>query len=266
MSLAKYGSWAAVIGGSEGVGAEFARKLASDGVNLLLVARKPGPLEQIAKEIRGSFPVEVRTMSLDMTADNAVEKIIGATEGLDIGLLILNAGAGVTPGYFVNKDPKAADLTIRLNVTGPTALASHFGPRMAARGRGAIMFVGSGAGEFGTAGLAVYSAAKAYIRTFAEALWYELAPRGVHVSIAILGVTRTPALGRLGYPIDDPNVPGDDPKEVALEALARLADGPVYYAPGAHEDTEMLRGLSRRDAVCHLGELSKEILTRGSAK
>ena len=101
---------------------------------------------------------------------------------------------------------------------------------MVARGKGGIIFIGSGAGEIGTADVAVYSATKAYLKTLAEALWFELRPSGVDVLYLVLGVTRTPQLGRLGYAIDDPNVPGSYPRDVARAGLARLPHGPAVAA------------------------------------
>ena len=66
MNLEKYGPWALVIGGSEGVGAAFARQLAADGFKLVLVARKPAPLEELAAELRAQWR-EVRTLSADLS-------------------------------------------------------------------------------------------------------------------------------------------------------------------------------------------------------
>lgn len=85
--LATYGPWAVIAGGSEGVGAEFARLLAEAGVNLVLIARKPGPLQDTAQRCR-EIGVDVRTVATDLLDPTAVEQITGATAGLDVGLLI----------------------------------------------------------------------------------------------------------------------------------------------------------------------------------
>ena len=71
----RYGPWALIAGGSEGVGACFAHRLAEQGINLVLVARKPGPLEGLASEIRGRAHVEVRTLALDLTAADMLSRI-----------------------------------------------------------------------------------------------------------------------------------------------------------------------------------------------
>src|SRR5690349_20622399 len=119
-----YGPWALVVGGSEGVCAEFATQLASDGFDLVLLARKPGPLEETAAACR-ELGVEVRTISADLTAPGAVEQVIAATDGLEVGLLILNAGANTHSHEFLDGDLGAFGQVIALNVTAPMALAHH---------------------------------------------------------------------------------------------------------------------------------------------
>src|SRR3954452_17294909 len=90
--LAKYGPWAVIAGGSEGVGAEFARMLAEDGFNLVLIARKDGPLQDTAQRCR-DLGVEVRALSLDLLEPHAVSRAVEATSDIEVGLLIYNAGA-----------------------------------------------------------------------------------------------------------------------------------------------------------------------------
>jgi short-subunit dehydrogenase len=92
IDTAKYGPWALVAGGSEGVGAEFAQLLAEAGLNLVLVARKPDPLQHTAERCR-RHGGEVRTVQADLSAPDASESIAAATSGLEVGLLILVAGA-----------------------------------------------------------------------------------------------------------------------------------------------------------------------------
>ncbi|MDT0551508.1 SDR family NAD(P)-dependent oxidoreductase, partial [Streptomyces lonegramiae] len=90
--LAKYGPWAVIAGGSEGVGAEFARQLAVAGFNLVLIARKPGPLTDTADQCR-ELGVEVRAISVDLLDPQSVSRIAEDTTDLEVGLLIYNAGA-----------------------------------------------------------------------------------------------------------------------------------------------------------------------------
>src|SRR3954452_5776050 len=99
MDTNKYGPWALVIGGSEGVGAAFARKLAASGFKLVLIARKLEPLEIVASELRGGG-AEVRVLCADLSQLDALDKVRTVTDDIEIGLLIYNAGANNTRGLF----------------------------------------------------------------------------------------------------------------------------------------------------------------------
>ena len=85
--FARYGPWAVIAGGSEGVGAEFARELAGAGVNLVLIARKPDRLERTADTCRRSG-VDVRTVAVDLTSPEALDRVVAATSDVEVGLLI----------------------------------------------------------------------------------------------------------------------------------------------------------------------------------
>ncbi len=95
-----YGPWAVIAGGSEGVGSAFADSLARAGINLVLIARKSGPLEETANKVR-AHGVQVRTLSLDLLLPDAVAQIRQVTDDLEIGLLIFNAGANSYGHEFV---------------------------------------------------------------------------------------------------------------------------------------------------------------------
>lgn len=227
----KYGPWAVIAGGSEGVGAEFARQLARDGVNVVLIARKLGPLEETAARCR-DLGVEVRALSLDLLDPEAVARITASTADLEVGLLIYNAGASTCNEPFLDADLTEFQKVTDLNVTRMLELVQHYGRAMVGRGRGGILLVGSLSGYMGTARHTVYAGAKAFSRIFAESLWLELRERGVDVLELVLGVTRTPAMERAGLDFDVPGLIVNDPAEVAAEGLAHLADGPVYVAGG----------------------------------
>lgn len=211
-----YGPWAVVAGGSEGVGASFAHRLADAGINLVLVARKPGPLRQTADEVRAKG-VEVRTLELDLLDPGALASIRKATDDVEVGLLIFNAGANSYGHEFVSSDLDRVQGVIDLNITAQLALSHHFGASMKERGRGGIMLVGSLSGYLGQAQISIYSAAKAFSRVFAEGLWLELEPYGVHVLELVLGVTRTPAMERAGLRMDLPGLRVAEPDDVAEE-------------------------------------------------
>ncbi|MGE0218349.1 SDR family NAD(P)-dependent oxidoreductase [Mycolicibacterium sp.] len=229
--LDKYGPWAVIAGGSEGVGAEFARQLAEKRFNLVLIARKPDPLDQSARTCR-ELGVEVRTLSIDLLDGDAVSRIVAVTADLEVGLLIYNAGASTCNEPFLEAPLPDFQKVIDLNVTRMLELVQHYGRAMAARERGGILLVGSLAGYMGSWRHTVYGGAKAFSRIFAESLWLELRDRNVDVLELVLGVTRTPAMERVGLNFDAPGMIVNDPAEVAAEGLAHLADGPVFVAGG----------------------------------
>jgi short-subunit dehydrogenase len=137
-----------VAGGSEGVGARFAHRFAEAGLNLVLVARKPGPLDETASACR-SLGVEVRTVAVDLTDADALSTIRKQTDGLEVGLLVYNAGANSYGHEFVTGDLDRFRTVIDLNITAQLALVQHFGAAMRERRRGGIMLVGSLAGFLG---------------------------------------------------------------------------------------------------------------------
>ncbi|MDD3799769.1 MAG: SDR family NAD(P)-dependent oxidoreductase [Novosphingobium sp.] len=251
---ARYGDWALIAGGSEGVGESLARQLAAAGMNLVLLARKPGPLEALAADIRQATGREVRTASVDLSRPDALAQARKLTDDVAIGVLVFMAGAGHRVEDFHAVPLDEWMTTVGCNVHGQTAFAHHYGEAMKRRGKGAIMLVGSMAGLAGSAKLAVYSAAKAYSATLAEALWYELKPHGVDVLALTLSATKTPAMARMGLDMDHPDFPAADPDDVAAEALAHLADGPVWYASGNAGRAAYVRGLPRRDAVTEMSQ------------
>lgn len=222
----QYGPWAVIAGGSEGVGAEFARQLASDGVNLVLIARNPGPLDEAARICR-DIGAQVRTLAVDLLDAEAVSRIRDLTVDVEVGLLIYNAGANTCRQQFLDADLSAIGQVIDLNVTRMLELVQLFGRPMRERRRGGIILVGSMAGTYGSMQQSAYAGVKAFGRLFAESLWLELREFGVDVLELVLGVTRTPAMERAGLNFDVPGLVVSDPADVAREGLANLGNGPV---------------------------------------
>ena len=116
----QYGPWALIAGGSEGVGESFGLKLAALGVNLVLVARKAAPLEALAERIRGANTVEVRTVVQDLTSQDMLERVTAVTTGLDIGLLIYNAGSVSHFSPFLDDSLDETMRMVRLGVVAPS--------------------------------------------------------------------------------------------------------------------------------------------------
>jgi uncharacterized protein len=248
IDTAKYGPWALIAGGSEGVGAEFARLLAQAGLNLVLVARSAAALAETADRCRRNG-VEVRTVQADLSASDACTGIATATSGLEVGLLILVAGANTHSREFLDGDLAEFQRVIDLNVSTPLALVHHYGRQMRYRRRGGIVLLGSLAGYLGSARHTVYGGVKAFTRIFGEGLWLELRDHGVDVLDLVLGVTRTPAMERVGLNFDTPGVVVAEPAEVAREGLEWLGRGPVHIVCGNERIVAMRNDPDRATAV-----------------
>lgn len=186
-----YGPWAVVAGASEGIGASFSEKLAARGFNLVLLARRAGPLEALADRLRKKHSVDVRACSLDLGGPDVVDGMKDATRDLDVGLFIYNAAYSPI-GAFIDIDVELHLKAVEVNVLGPLRLSHHFGKRFAERGRGGIILMSSMSGFQGTAMVANYAATKAYDTVLAEGLWYELKEHGVDVLACVAGATLTP--------------------------------------------------------------------------
>ena len=119
--------------------------------------------------------------------------------------------------------------------------------------RGGIVLLGSRASSVGSVRHTVYGGVKAFGQIFAEGLWLELRDHGVDVLELVLGLTRTPAMERVGLSFDVPGLPAADPEDVAREGLARLADGPVWRAGDENQR-------SRADAVLGTHQVMQQLM------
>jgi short-subunit dehydrogenase len=140
----QYGSWALIAGGSDGVGEAFAHGIAARGLNVVLVARRIPVLEECAAKIRSRYDVEVRTVPLDLAAPDAMARLADATEGLEIGLLVYNAGGEDRNELFLDKDLGTHLALIQRNCASVREAAYRFGEPMVARGRGAMCWSPAG--------------------------------------------------------------------------------------------------------------------------
>lgn len=222
----KYGPWAVIAGASEGIGACLAGELAQRGLNLVLIARNGALLDEVAARAREAHGVQTRVLVQDLTDPDVAAQVADATDGLEVGLVIYNAGASDRTAAFLDNEFEYSLKQIKLDCVGPTALVRQFGPAMRERGRGGIVLVASLACVAGSATLAVYSAVKAFQHNFAEGLWAELHPHGVDVCCTPLGMTFTPALRRMGVAYDpDTQMLSED---VAREIIENIGNGPVH--------------------------------------
>ncbi|MGE0115408.1 MAG: SDR family NAD(P)-dependent oxidoreductase [Steroidobacteraceae bacterium] len=182
---------ALVTGTSSGIGAAFAERLAREGYDLILVARRRDKLEAQAQRLHQATGVKIETLVTDLSnpADlHRVEDRIASEANLT--MLVNNAGRGdIMP--FTDMPRDIAENMIALNVTALTRLTHAVVPGMLARGGGAIINVASGLAYCVMAPFTVYGATKAFVAHFTELLHEEVGARGIRLQALIPGLTRT---------------------------------------------------------------------------
>lgn len=221
----KYGPWAIVTGANAGIGKSIATNLASRGINIIAVARRQQLLDELQVELSEDYGVEVRTLRVDLTDPESISKLELLTSDLEIGLVVPNAGVEMS-GPFIESSLQANEHMLRLNVQAPMQLARVFGARMAQRGKGGILFISSLFGYQGIPHVANYAATKAYILSLGEALYAEMKPHGVDVTVLSPGLTDTAMPANM--PINFSRMPifsqhPDDVARTGLNALGRKA-------------------------------------------
>jgi uncharacterized protein len=188
--LGSYGGWAVVTGASAGIGDAFARALAAERVNLVLTARREERLRTLATDLEARYGIQTRVIALDLAVDGAPARLAEATADLDVGFVLNNAGFGVAGRFELGSYERVLEM-VRLNCIAVTAVSHLFLPRLAARGRGALVIVASVAGYQPLPFAAVYGATKAFDLMLGEALWAENRGRGVDVLAVSPGPTDT---------------------------------------------------------------------------
>ncbi len=186
----RYGPWALVTGASAGIGAEFARQLAARGLNLVLLARREQRLNDLAKGLRTEHNIEVCVVAADLARHDFVDNLLAAIGSSDIGLLVNNAGFGLTGDFYAHDLGRELEL-FDVNCRAQIVLTHVLGNRMIRRRKGGIIFVSSVSAFVAMPYSASYAASKVHERFLAEALRYELRLHGVDVLALCPGSTDT---------------------------------------------------------------------------
>lgn len=221
----KYGPWALVTGASSGIGREISKQLAAQGLNIVAVARNHSNLDVLKQALEDEYPVEVLTISEDLSNPDSSENIANKTSNIDIGLLVANAGFE-NNGAFIDNPAQDEQALIALNVISPMKLSHVFGNRFTGRGRGGILLISSLFGYQGVPYVANYAATKAYILTLGEALNVELKASGVDVTVLSPGLTKTPMTEKMTINFNKVPITRHHPDKVArigLRALGKKA-------------------------------------------
>lgn len=235
-----------VTGASSGIGEEIARELARRGYHLTLTARRKDRLDNLASELSEQFGVTVATVACDLRADDERARLIAeiASSEKRVDVLVNNAGLGGA-GKLHKLDPQRAMDMVDTNIRALVALCQHYGKQMVARKEGAILNVASTAAFQPIPGEAVYSASKAFVLNFSEALHTEMARAGVTCTVLCPGPTRTEFAEVAGIGEMFEKVPSfavASAQDVAVAGVDAMVHGKRTCVPGTFNKISAVAG------------------------
>lgn len=257
----KYGKTAMVAGASEGIGAAFATYLAAEGFDLVLIARRLEPLQQLADKLKNRYHVEVTCISCDLASTNATQQIEEALQSKDINLLVYNAALSYI-GSFIGNPVAYHEQMAQVNMLTPLNMLHVFGEKMLAKKRGAIVLMASLAGFQGSGFLTMYAATKAYNRVLAESLWYEWKNSGVDIIACCAGATATPNFKNTLPEKTSFFAPRVQlPEEIPDECFKKLGKRPSYIIGRGNRIASffMQKMMPRKMAITLMGDNTKKM-------
>lgn len=240
-----------ITGASTGIGAEFARQFAALGHDLVVVARSADRLEELAAALMAAHGVNVTVIGMDLSRPDAAEQLWQRTTGLglEVDVLVNNAGVG-THADVADADPRRLEEEVELNCRTLVGTTARYLPAMRARGAGAVVNVASTAAFQPLPKMAVYSASKAFVLSFTEALWAEERGHGVRVLAVCPGLTDTPffelAGGGAATAASGPLAQAftRTPQQVVGHTIRALSGHKSSFVDGA-ANAVVIRGLNR---------------------
>jgi short-subunit dehydrogenase len=257
----RYGPWALVTGAASGLGAEFCHQLAAGSINCIMVDIQEEILINYGSALSNEYGIETRAISTDLANEKFLDDILPVIDGLDIGLLINNAGYG-SIGNFLSTGLDEKLRTLNVNCRASLILTHHFSKLMNDRGRGGIILLSSISAFQGTPLLANYAGTKAYNLVFGEALWDELRHKNIDVLAVLPGSTNTPAFNSVNPSMDAvKGMPYMEPGQVVSESLNTLGRKPSLVTGKANRviGFAMTRLLSRKRAVKIIGKNTRRL-------
>lgn len=260
----RYGPWALVTGASSGIGEQFARVLAERGLNVVISARRADRIEALAESLRSAHGVEMLPVVADLGDAAGTAAIVDAVAGLDLGLVVSNAGFGLK-GVHAEQDPVQLDAMLNVNCRAPMQFACQLIPRLVGRGRGGLIITGSIEGFIGFPWSAAYAATKAFVLSLGEAVAFELRDTGVDLEVLCPGSTDTEALVKQGFNPQEMRglMP---PRAVVEQALANLGRRAVFVPGGGNRFfARLLSNLPRAMAVSFAGNAMRSAVRKSRA-
>lgn len=232
MFAKKYGPWVLVTGASSGIGAEFVRQLAAEGLNVVLAARRGNLLKEVSQEVERRYGISTKCVVVDLSEEDAVQKLDQQVRDVDIGLVVSNAGTG-DPGHFLEQAHSEQLERFRLNALSHFNIARIFCDRFAKRGGGGLLFGGAMGADHGIPFAATDAGAKALVQSLGESLHLELKRKNIQVMTLVVPPTNTAIITKFGLdPADMPMKPMSA-EQCVSEALRHFKQGRSLSLPGA---------------------------------
>lgn len=227
--------YALITGASSGIGLEYARQLARVGYNIILVSNRAEENRFAAERIASEYGVRAEALYADLTTQGAARELYERVMAMDVEVSVLINNAGMLLFSTLRRtEPEAMERIIALHCTTPTLLCRLFAEDMVRRGRGHILLMSSITAWTPFPTISHYAATKAYLRSFAQSLWYELRERGVSVTAVFPSAVDTPfynledgqrrVLRRVGLMLSA--------EEVARKAIRAMFAGKRRCLPG----------------------------------
>jgi short-subunit dehydrogenase len=235
------GSTCLITGASSGIGEAFARQLAEKGHGVTLVARREDKLRALAEEIERKNNVAAEVIACDLS-DRAAREALEVSR--DVSVLVNNAGFG-SAGNFVELDHENEMRMVRTNVEAVVDLCGRYLPGMVRRGEGAVVNVASTVAFQPMVRQATYSASKAFVLAFTEAISAELKGSGVTATALCPGPVKTEFMDQhegFDSTADTPDFIWATPEDVARAGIKGIEKGKRVVVPGVGNRVGALAG------------------------
>ncbi len=260
--LTRYQGWALITGASSGLGVEFARSIAAGGVNCILVGLGAEALNTLAGELRNDHGVTCRPLEIDLSTEEGIRRLRGATEDVPVGMLVNCAGVA-HGGDFQTRDPEKLSRLVNLNCLTPLLLTRAYLPQMLDRGAGAIIIVSSLQAFISCPFEAAYCASKAFLLHFGESLWGELRDTPIDCLTVCPAGMKTDFFKAEGFSEADCERMwrvSSSPAAVAALALHKLGKKPVAAPLMTRLSAFLARLLPRRWAIAIVSHVTKRLV------
>lgn len=230
--------YALITGATSGIDAAFAKKYAGFGYNLIITGRRVEKINQLAEEIRNRYCVEVEVIIAELSDENNVKALAEKIKDKEIHVLVNNAGFGYN-ALFQNGDIEICKNMVNVHVLTPMYLMHELLPGMIMRGCGTIINVSSEGAYIVAPKNAVYTGTKSFLKSFTEALYFDLIGTGVKVQALCPGLTKTDFHEKMGMSkkkqVNKGVIKWMSPDELVDISVNALSKDKVVCIPGMHE-------------------------------